>query len=240
MKTAVTAGSICPEELIRLMKEKYTVENVVSCYGLTETSPVFFQNLPEDTDKVRAETVGYPMEHVEVKIVDTDGRVVEVGQQGEMCVRGYVVMQGYWEDPDKTAEAIDSSRWFHTGDLATISELGHARIVGRLKDMIIRGGENIYPREIEDFLHTHPDIQEAQVFSVPDFRMGEEVCAWLKLKENTKLTAEELKAYCKGKVAHYKIPKYIRFVEEYPKTTSGKIQKFKMREVMMKELDLKK
>ncbi|CAL8078703.1 unnamed protein product [Orchesella dallaii] len=239
LKVAVTAGAICPEELIRQMKDKYTVESVVSCYGLTETSPVFFQNLPEDSDKLRAETVGYPHEHVEVKIVDTEGKIVEIGQQGEMCVRGYLVMRGYWEDPEKTAEAIDPSRWFHTGDLTVMLEGGHGRIVGRLKDMIIRGGENIYPREIEDFLHTHPGIQEAQIFSVPDFRMGEELCAWLKLKENTQLTVDELKSFCKGKIAHYKIPRHIRFVDEFPKTTSGKIQKFKMREQTMKELNIK-
>ncbi|ODM93657.1 Acyl-CoA synthetase family member 2, mitochondrial [Orchesella cincta] len=240
LKIAVTGGAICLEELIRQMKEKYTIERVVSCYGLTETSPVFFQTLVGDSDKLLSETVGYPHEHVEVKIVDTDGKVVEIGQPGEMCVRGYVVMRGYWEDPEKTAEAIDSSRWFHTGDVAVMNEGGYGRIVGRLKDMIIRGGENIYPREIEDFLHTHPDIQEAQIFSVPDFRMGEEVCAWLKLRKNTKVTGEDLKLFCKGKIAHYKIPRYIRLVNEFPKTTSGKIQKFKMRDEMMKELNIKK
>ncbi|XP_021956368.1 medium-chain acyl-CoA ligase ACSF2, mitochondrial isoform X2 [Folsomia candida] len=239
LRLAVTAGAVCPEELIGQMKAQYTVDNVASCYGMTETSPVSFQSLPDDTDKLRAETVGFPCENTEVKIVDKEGRIVPLGMEGEMCVRGYLNMLGYWQDADKTKETIDTARWLRTGDLTVMLPSGHARVVGRLKDLIIRGGENIYPREVEDFLHAHPDIQEAQVFGVPDPRMGEEVAAWVGIKEGRSLTDQDLRAFCKGKIAHYKIPKYIVFTKEFPKTTSGKVQKFRMREDTIKQFQIK-
>jgi fatty-acyl-CoA synthase len=208
-------------------------------YGLTEASPVFFQSLPEDSDETRAETVGYPQEHTEIKIVDESDRIVPVGSQGEMCVRGFMTMQGYWGEPAMTAEAIDSARWFHTGDLFVLTETGHGKVVGRIKDMIIRGGENIYPKELEDFFHSHPSIVEAQVFGVPHDRLGEVVAAWLRVKEGATLTEKDVIAFCKGQISHFKIPQYIKFVREYPKTASGKIQKFVMRENMTAELGLK-
>ncbi|CAL8111079.1 unnamed protein product [Orchesella dallaii] len=236
IRLAVTGGGNCPTELIRQMQEKYTTDKILNGYGLTEASPVFFQPFLDDSPELRTTTVGYPLEHCEVKVVDRQGKVVEIGRRGEMCVRGYMVMRGYWEDPEKTSETIDSARWLHTGDLAIMLEEGYSQIVGRAKDMIIRGGENIYPKEIEDFLLTHPSIQEAQIFSVPDRRTGEEVCAWLKLRNKAEASVEEIKEYCSGAIAHYKIPRYIRFVNDFPKTASGKIQKFKMQEAMLKQL----
>ena len=177
------------------------------------------------------------MPWVEIKIVDEDGRVVATGQKGEICTRGYSVMRGYWNDPQRTAETIDAAGWLHSGDLATMDEEGYVRIVGRIKDMIIRGGENIYPREVEEFLYQHPAISEVQVFGIPDERMGEQVCAWVQLNEGMALTEDELKAYCKDQITHFKIPKYVRFVTEYPMTVTGKIQKFVMRDQMVEMLE---
>jgi fatty-acyl-CoA synthase len=238
LRMAVTAGAICPEELVRQMKAKYTVDKVTSVYGLTETSPAAFASLDSDDDTLRSTTVGYPLEHTEIKLVDKEGRVVPIGTEGEMCMRGYLLMQGYWQDPQKTQEAIDPARWFHSGDLCIMNATGHSRVVGRLKDMIIRGGENIYPREIEDFLHTHPDIVEAQVFGIPDKRLGEAVAAWIRPKEGKTITAEEVKVFCKGQISHFKIPQYMTFTTNFPTTTSGKIQKFVMRAQTIKDLNL--
>jgi len=239
LRFACTAGAICPEELIREMKSKYTVDTVGSLYGMTETSPVFFQSLPSDTDKQRAESVGYPMSHCEVKVVDTAGRIVPIGTPGEMCCRGFVTMCGYWGDKEKTDMVIKPTKWLHTGDLMVMSETGHGTVIGRLKDTIIRGGENIYPKEVEEYLHSHQSILEACVFGIPDSFFGEEVTAWIKLKEGTQLTEQEIRDFCRGNIAHYKIPKFIIFVEDFPKTVSGKLQKFKMRDETLILLDRK-
>jgi fatty-acyl-CoA synthase len=184
----------------------------------------------------RVSTVGTIHPHLECKVVDTDGRVVPVGTPGELCTRGYSVMLGYWEDAERTAQAIDAARWMHTGDLATIDAEGYCAIVGRIKDMVIRGGENVYPREIEEFLYRHPKISDVQVFGVPDAKYGEEICAWVKLREGEEMTAEEVVAFCRGEIAHYKVPRYVKFVEAFPMTVTGKMQKFLMREEMGREL----
>jgi len=207
-------------------------------YGMTELSPVSNQSLMDDSFDLRVSTVGISHPHVEGKIVDKNNRIVERGEIGEYCARGYSVMLGYWDDEAKTAESIDSAGWMHTGDLATMDENGYVTVVGRSKDMLIRGGENIYPKEIEDFLYQHEKIEDAQVIGVPDEKMGEEICAWVKLKANEQLTEDELKAHCKEHISHYKVPRYIKFVDEYPMTVTGKIQKFAMREAMKKELDI--
>ena len=191
-----------------------------------------------DSLELAVSTVGRPMPHIEVKIIDTEGRVVPTGVTGEFCTRGYSVMLGYWDDEAKTAEAIDRAGWMHTGDLATMDEAGYCKIVGRIKDMVIRGGENIYPREIEEFLYRHPAIQEVQVFGVPDARFGEELCAWIKLRAGEQLTAEDVRAFCQDQIAHYKVPRHIRFVQAFPMTITGKIQKFVMRDEMKRELNL--
>jgi fatty-acyl-CoA synthase len=184
----------------------------------------------------RVGTVGRCGPHQEIKIVDDNGRVVPIGEKGELCCRGYSVMRGYWADAEKTAETIDAAGWLHSGDLAIMDDAGYVQIVGRLKDMIIRGGENVYPREVEEFLYTHPAIQEVQVFGIPDEKYGEEICAWIQLKEGESLTAEDVKAYCQDRITHFKVPRHIRLVEEFPMTVTGKIQKFKMREAMEKAL----
>jgi len=207
-------------------------------YGMTETSPVSFQSLQDDPVERRVSTVGKVHAHLEVKIVGTDGRIVPVGVAGELVVRGYSVMRGYWDDPERTAEAIDAGHWMHTGDLATIDADGYGNIVGRIKEMVIRGGENVYPREIEEFLYRHPKVQEVQAFGVPDPKYGEEICAWIMLHEGETATAEEIQAFCKGQIAHYKIPRYIKFVDTFPMTVTGKAQKFVMRERMIAELGL--
>jgi fatty-acyl-CoA synthase len=211
------------------------MDNVLICYGQTELSPVNHMTLPEDSLENRTQTVGRPIPHIEVKIVDADNRVVPIGEQGEICTRGYSVMKGYWNDAEKTAETIVDG-WLHSGDLGTMNENGYVRITGRIKDMIIRGGENIYPREIEEFLFTHPDISEVQVFGVPDAKMGEEVCAWIKTKAGRQLTESGVQDYCRGQISHYKIPRYVRFVDEYPMTVTGKIRKVEMSETMAAEL----
>ena len=236
LRTGIIAGAPCPEKLMQRIIGELHMENVLICYGQTELSPVNHMTLPEDSLENRTQTVGRPIPHIEVKIVDGDNRVVPIGEQGEICTRGYSVMKGYWNDAEKTAETIVDG-WLHSGDLGTMNESGYVRITGRIKDMIIRGGENIYPREIEEFLFTHPDISEVQVFGVPDPTMGEEVCAWIKTKAGRKLTETDVRDYCRGQIAHYKIPRYVRFVDAYPMTVTGKIRKVEMSEMMAAELE---
>ena len=214
------------------------MHEVTIAYGMTETSPVSFQTACDDPLERRVSTVGRVHPHVEVKIVDAEGRIVPTGTPGELCTRGYSVMLGYWDDRAKTDEAIDAAGWMHTGDLATLDAEGYCNIVGRIKDMVIRGGENVYPREIEEFLFRHPKIEAVQVFGVPDPAYGEELCAWIKLKPGMDAAAAEIEAFCRGQIAHYKIPRYIRFVDAFPMTVTGKVQKFVMREAMIKELGL--
>ncbi|MEM6851384.1 MAG: AMP-binding protein [Pseudomonadota bacterium] len=236
LRTGIMAGSPCPVEVMKRVISEMNMAEVTIGYGMTEVSPLSFQSMPEDALDKRVSTVGLVHPFVEAKIVDEDGAVVERGVQGEILFRGYSVMRGYWGDPERTAEAIDEQNWMHSGDLATMDEAGYVAITGRVKDMIIRGGENVYPREIEEYLYRHTDIQDVQVFGVPDEKFGEEVCAWIKLKAQG-LTEDDVRAFCKGQIAHYKIPRYIRFVEEYPMTVTGKIQKFVMRERMIEELE---
>ena len=238
LRTGIMAGSPCPIEVMRQVIERMHMPQVTIAYGMTETSPVSFQSAADDTLEVRVATVGRVQPHLEVKIVDEGGRIVPRGTTGELCTRGYSVMIGYWDDPERTAEAIDASGWMHTGDLATIDAEGCGNIVGRIKDMVIRGGENVYPREIEEFLYRHPAVQDVQVIGVPDPRYGEELCAWIVLKPGETLTPEAVQAFCKGQIAHYKIPRHIRFVDGFPTTVTGKVQKFAMREAMIAELDL--
>jgi fatty-acyl-CoA synthase len=237
LRTGIMAGAPCPVTLMRRVISEMHASQITIAYGMTETSPISFQSDTHDPLQRRVATVGRIHPHVEVKIVDADGRTVPVGEQGELLTRGYSVMRGYWNDPERTAEAIRDG-WMHTGDLATIDEAGYCNIVGRVKDMLIRGGENIYPREIEEFLFRHPKVAEVQVFGVPDQRYGEEVCAWVVLKNGQRMTEDELRDFCQGQIAHYKIPRYIRFVPEMPMTVTGKAQKFVMRDAMVKELGL--
>jgi fatty-acyl-CoA synthase len=214
------------------------MKQVTIAYGMTETSPIITQTSIHDSVERRVMTVGRAFPHTEVKIVDSNNRIVPLGQQGELCARGYLVMAGYWNDADKTADAIDKGGWMHTGDLATMDEEGYFNIVGRIKDMVIRGGENIYPREIEEFLYQHPKVEAVQIFGVPCPKFGEELCAWIKLKNGQTATEEEIREHCKGQIAHYKIPKHVRFVNEFPMTVTGKVQKFVMRDSMIKDLGL--
>ena len=237
LRTGIMAGAPCPVEVMKRVLTQMHMEDILIAYGQTELSPINNMTLPNDSLERRTETVGRAMPWVEIKIVDEDGRVVATGEKGEICTRGYSVMRGYWNDPERTAETIDAAGWLHSGDLATMDEEGYVRIVGRIKDMIIRGGENIYPREVEEFLYQHPAISEVQVFGIPDERMGEQVCAWVQLNGGMALTEDELKAYCKDQITHFKIPKYVRFVTEYPMTVTGKIQKFVMRDQMVEMLE---
>ena len=236
LRTGIMAGAPCPVEVMKRVLSQMHMEDILIAYGQTELSPINNMTLPNDTLKRRTETVGRAMPWVEIKVVDEDGRVVPVGEKGEICTRGYSVMRGYWNDEKRTAETIDSAGWLHSGDIATMDDAGYVRIVGRIKDMIIRGGENIYPREVEEFLYQHPAISEVQVFGVPDEKMGEEVCAWIQLNEGFDLGDEDVKAYCRDQITHFKIPRHIRFVTEYPMTVTGKIQKFIMRDEMLKQL----
>jgi fatty-acyl-CoA synthase len=239
LRTGIMAGAPCPVEVMRQVIERMHMPEVTICYGMTETAPVSFQSSPHDRIEARVSTIGTVHPHVECKIVDPQtGQIVPRGQSGELCTRGYLVMLGYWNDAKATTAAIDGARWMHTGDLAIMREDGYVNIVGRLKDMIIRGGENIYPREIEEFLYTHPKISDIQVIGVPDKKYGEEVCAWIRLREGQHATEDEIRDYCRGKIATYKIPRFIRFTTEFPMTVTGKIQKFRMREQMVKELGL--
>jgi fatty-acyl-CoA synthase len=214
------------------------MKEVTIAYGMTETSPVSFQSSTTDSVERRVSTVGRVQPHIEVKIVDGEGRVVPRNTPGELCTRGYSVMLGYWDDEARTKEAIDPAGWMHTGDLAVIDDEGFCNIVGRIKDLVIRGGENVYPREVEEFLFRHPKVAEVQVIGVPDTRFGEEICAWIRLKPGESATAEEIQAFCRDQIAHYKVPRYIVFVEEFPMTVTGKVQKFLMRERMIQELGL--
>ncbi len=239
LRTGIMAGSTCPIELMKRVVSKMNIAGITICYGMTETSPVSFQSALDDPIERRVSTVGRIHPHLEVKIVDVDGRIVSRGERGELCTRGYSVMRGYWGQPDKTAEVVDLAGWMHSGDLATIDEDGFCNIVGRIKDMVIRGGENVYPREVEEFLYRHPSIQEVQVFGVPDLKYGEELCAWVRLREGAVLSEEELRMFCDGQIAHQKIPRYVRFVEEFPMTVTGKMQKFLMRKAMEEELGVK-
>ena len=238
LRTGIMAGAPCPIETMRRVVSELHMSQVTIAYGMTETSPISFQSSVADPLERRVSTVGRIHPHVEVKIVDAHGRIVPVGQSGELCTRGYSVMSGYWEDPQRSSEAIDRAGWMHTGDLATLDAEGYCNIVGRVKDMLIRGGENVYPREIEEFLHRHPKVHEAQVFGVPDARYGEEICAWIVIKPGQSATTEEIGAFCQGQIAHYKVPRHIRFVTEFPLTATGKAQKFVMRETMLRGLGL--
>ena len=239
LRTGVMAGSPCPIEVMKRVNSEMHMPEVEICYGMTETSPVSTQTRVDSPLDKRVGTVGLVCPHLEIKIVDpATGKVVPVGQPGEFCTRGYSVMLGYWNNPEATAGSIDSARWMHTGDLATMDEEGYLNIVGRIKDMIIRGGENVYPREIEEFLYTHPKISDVQIIGVPDARYGEEIMAWVQLKAGESSTTEEVREFCQGKIAHYKIPRYVKFVESFPMTVTGKIQKFLMRQQSIEELGL--
>jgi fatty-acyl-CoA synthase len=238
LRTGIMAGSPCPIEVMKQVIDRMHMPEVTIAYGMTETSPVSFQSGADDTLQARVATVGRVQPHLEVKIVDEAGRIVPRGEKGELCTRGYSVMIGYWEDPERTAEAIDAGRWMHTGDLATLDAGGFGNIVGRVKDLVIRGGENVYPREVEEFLYRHEAISDVQVIGVPDPKYGEELCAWIVLKPGQTLTPEAVREFCQGQIAHYKIPRHIRFVEGFPTTVTGKVQKFAMREAMIAELDL--
>jgi len=236
LRTGIMAGAPCPVELMKRVMSDMHLEQITIAYGMTETGPVSFQTHVDDTLERRVQTVGRVLAHIEIKIVDEAGNVVPRGTPGELKTRGYCVMPGYWGDPHRTREAIDDARWIASGDIASIDEEGYCRIVGRVKDMLIRGGENIYPREIEEFLYTHPKIDEVEVIGVPDRKYGEEVCAWIKLHQGEQATADEIRSYCEGRIAHFKIPRYIKFVQSFPMTVTGKVQKFVMREQMDKEL----
>jgi fatty-acyl-CoA synthase len=239
LRTGVMAGSPCPSEVMKQVISRMHMSDVEICYGMTETSPVSTQTRIDAPFDKRVGTVGMVSPHLEVKIVNpANGQVVPLGQPGELCTRGYSVMLGYWNNPEATTGAIDQARWMHTGDLATMDAEGYLNIVGRIKDMIIRGGENVYPREIEEYLYTHPKVSDVQVIGVPDARYGEEIAAWVQVKSGETLTEEELKEYCKGQIAHYKIPRYIKFVDSYPMTVTGKIMKFQMRQQSTQELGL--
>jgi fatty-acyl-CoA synthase len=238
LRTGIMAGAPCPVEVMRNVVARMHMSEVTIAYGMTETSPVSFQSACDDPLERRVTTVGRIHPHIEVKIVDAEGRIAPCGVAGELLTRGYGVMRGYWGDDEGTAKAIDGARFMHTGDLATIDEEGYCNIVGRLKDVVIRGGENIYPREIEEFLYTHPAIADVQAFGVPDAHYGEQLCAWIRLREGASLNEGEVVAFCRAAIAHYKAPRYVRFVQEFPMTVTGKAQKFIMRETMIEELGL--
>jgi fatty-acyl-CoA synthase len=238
LRTGIMAGSPCPIEVMKQVFEKLHMTGVTIAYGMTETSPVSLQSAVDDPIERRVSTIGRVQPHIEVKVIDEHGRTTPRGVPGELCTRGYSVMLGYWNDPERTSEVVDAEGWMHTGDIGTLDEEGYANIVGRIKDMVIRGGENIYPREIEEFLHSHPKIAEVQVVGVPDPRMGEELCAWIRVAPGESCNEEEILDFCRDRIAHYKIPRYIRFVEVFPLTASGKVQKFVIREQMTRELSL--
>jgi len=239
LRTGIMAGSPCPVEVMKRVVSEMHMSEVTICYGMTETSPVSAQTRADDDMERRVSTVGRVHPYVEVKIVDPEtGLTVPRGATGEMCTRGYSVMLGYWDDPGQTSAAIDQARWMHTGDLAVMDEAGYLNIVGRIKDMIIRGGENVYPREIEEFLYSHPAIEDVQVIGVPDAKYGEEICAWIKLRPGQQLTEQELREFCTGQIAHFKIPRYLRITTGFPMTVTGKVQKFKMRDTSISELGL--
>ena len=236
LRSGIMAGATCPIEVMRRVIDQMHMAEVQIAYGMTETSPVSLQTGPDDDLELRVTTVGRTQPQLENKLVDADGCIVVRGEIGELCTRGYSVMLGYWDNPQATADAIDPAGWMHSGDLAVMDEQGYVRIVGRNKDMIIRGGENIYPRELEEFFYTHPAVADAQVIGIPCSRYGEEIVAWIKLHPGHSATVEELQAWCKARIAHFKVPRYIRFVDEFPMTVTGKVQKFRMREVSIVEL----
>ena len=239
LRTGIMAGSPCPVEVMKRVISDMHMDQVTIAYGMTETSPVSTQSASDDDIDRKVSTVGQVHPHVEVKITDPDtGETVERGERGELCTRGYSVMLGYWNDPERTSEAIDADAWMHTGDLATMDGEGYVNIVGRIKDMIIRGGENVYPREIEEYLYTHPDIVDAQVIGVPDEKYGEQVMAWIQVKPGSNLTEEDVKEFCRSHIAHFKVPAHVAFVDDYPMTVTGKIQKFKLREMAIESLGL--
>ncbi len=239
LRTGVMAGSPCPVEVMKQVIERMNMGEVTICYGMTETSPVSTQTLPDDSLHHRTETVGAPHPHVEVRIADpATGATLEREQPGEFCTRGYSVMTGYWEDPDRTAAAIDAEGWMHTGDMGVVAEDGYVNIVARIKDLVIRGGENIYPREIEEFLYGHPAIEDVQVIGVPDVKYGEELMAWVKTAPGASVDLESVREFCKGRIARYKIPRYVKIVDEFPMTVTGKVRKVEMRETSITELGL--
>ncbi len=238
LRTGIMAGAPCPIEVMKRVFDEMHMSEVTIAYGMTETSPVSFQSSIDDDLEKRVSTVGRVHPHLEVKLIDDDGRVVRRGVKGELCTRGYSVMRGYWNDKTMTLEAIDEAGWMRTGDLAIIDDEGFCNIVGRVKDMIIRGGENVFPREIEEYLYRHPKIQDVAVFGVPDQKYGEQIAAWIKLRSGESATEDEIRDYCREQISHYKVPAYIRFVEDFPMTVTGKIQKFVMRDTMVKELGL--
>lgn len=239
LRTGIMAGAPCPIEVMKRVNTEMNMREVTIAYGMTETSPVSFQSATDDPLERRVSTVGRIHPHVEVKVVDLEGKIVKRGERGELCTRGYSVMLGYWEEKEKTADVLDANGWMHTGDLATIDDQGYCNIVGRIKDMVIRGGENLYPREIEEFLYRHPKIQDVQIFGVADTRYGEELCAWIRVRPGETLTSEEVRAFCEGQIAHNKIPRYVEFVDEFPMTVTGKIQKFLMRDAVEQRLGLR-
>ena len=238
LKGGIMAGAPCPIEIMRAVVEKMHMGEITIAYGMTETSPISFQSRRDDPLQQRVSTVGRIQPHLEVKVVDTAGEIVPLGAVGEVCTRGYSVMLGYWDDEARTADVLDSEGWMHTGDLATLDAEGFCRIVGRIRDMVIRGGENISPREVEEFLFLHPAVQDVQVIGVPDARFGEEICAWVVLKPGSETREEEIREFCQGRIAYYKIPRYVRIVAAFPQTATGKVQKFAMREAMIDELSL--
>src|SRR5882757_7520847 len=239
LRTGIMAGAPCPIEVMKRVNTAMNMREVTIAYGMTETSPVSFQSSTDDPLERRVSTVGRIHPHVEVKVVDLEGRMVPRGERGELCTRGYSVMLGYWDEPEKTTDVLDAGGWMHTGDIAIIDSEGYCNNVGRIKDMLIRGGENLYPREIEEFLYRHPKIQDVQIFGVADDRYGEELCAWVRTRPGETLTAAEIRAFCQGQIAHNKIPRYVEFVDEFPMTVTGKIQKFIMRDAVEAKLGLK-
>jgi len=238
LRTGIMAGSPCPIEVMKRVIAQMHLSQITNCYGMTETSPVSFQTGTDDAFERRVASVGRVHPHVQVKVIDGEGRCTPRGVQGELCTRGYSVMKGYWQDVDKTREVLDDAGWLHTGDLGVIDEQGYCNITGRLKDLVIRGGENVSPREVEEYLYGNHKIQAVQVCGVPDAKFGEEICAWIQLKPGTAASEEEIREFCRGQIAHYKIPRYVRFVSEFPMTITGKVQKYLMREHMKKELGL--
>jgi fatty-acyl-CoA synthase len=238
LRTGIMAGSPCPIAVMRRVVDRMNLSGLTICYGMTETSPVSFQSAIDDPLERRVSTIGRVHPHLDVKVIDPDGRTVPRGAPGELCTRGYAVMRGYWDEPERTAAVLDAEGWMHTGDLATIDAEGYANVVGRIKDLIIRGGENVSPREVEDYLYRHPDVQDVAVFGVADPRYGEEVCAWIRVRPGAALTPEAVRDFCIGRIAHQKVPRYVEIVEAFPMTVTGKMQKFLMREAMERKLGL--
>ncbi|MBM4063838.1 MAG: AMP-binding protein, partial [Planctomycetes bacterium] len=240
LRTGIMAGAPCPIAVLRRVVDEMHMREVTICYGMTETSPVSFQSHVDDPLEKRVSTVGRVHPHVQVKVIDAAGRVVARGVAGEICTRGYSVMRGYWNDAARTAEVVDAAGWMHTGDLGVIDADGFCNIVGRVKDLIIRGGENVYPREIEEFLYRHPDVQDVAVVGVPDAKYGEEICAFIRLRDGARADDESVRAFCRGQIAHYKVPRYVHFVEAFPMTVTGKVQKYLLRELAEQQLGLRR